>query len=84
MSAVVRNFARAVACPADPIKRSVSSQSFYALFRNPAVPASQCSEQQLCLSSQACWGHVLSGASANLIGYATEVCKFPCCRYFSF
>jgi hypothetical protein len=71
-TAVMRNFARTVACPTDALKKSASSQSFYALFRDTAAPA-KCAEQQLCYSSQGCWEHVLSGDRANVIGYATEV-----------
>ncbi|BDA45751.1 probable ATP-binding cassette sub-family A member 3 [Coccomyxa sp. Obi] len=70
-TAVMRNFARDVACPIDPVKKSGSSQSFYALFRD-TTSAAQCSDQQLCLSSQSCWEHVLYGDRPNVVGFATE------------
>ena len=76
----MRNFARDVACPIDPVKKSGSSQSFYALFRN-TVSAAQCSDEQLCLSSQSCWEHVLYGDWPNVVGLATEVSSFASCMY---
>ncbi len=76
----MRNFARDVACPIDPVKKSGSSQSFYALFRD-TTSAVQCSDQQLCLSSQSCWEHVLYGDKPNVVGFATEVITSASCMH---
>ena len=68
----VEDFARALACPADPSKREQLSGSFYSLFR-PMISAAQCAEQAACMQQPACWQDLVSGPDARLRGYATEV-----------
>lgn len=73
VKAVMHNFARGVACPAEPSKKSVASQSFYALFRDED-PSSDCADEQDCMANPACWERLFT---ANLIGYATQVTDTP-------
>lgn len=50
-------FAKAVACPAEPFKRTCSSTitSFYCLFAEPGDVPEQCQDQSKCMSTAACW-----------------------------
>ena len=68
----VQDFARALACPADPSKRELGSGSFYSLFR-PLIPRSGCEEQEACLQQPECWHYILNGPDAPLRGYSSEV-----------
>ena len=68
----VEDFARTLACPADPSKRTQQSGSFYSLFR-PLIAAPECAEQEACMRQPACWQHVVEGSDALLKGYNSEV-----------
>lgn len=65
--AVMRNFARAVACPIDPAKKEDASTSFPALFRSPN-PDPACTESSHCIATPACSQHVWD---QNLRGFAS-------------
>lgn len=72
-NALMRSFAKSVACPLDPSKRvppatSVTHTSFYAMFRQP-LPTPECAAQDSCLQSDACISH-LSGLSPAWHGMA--------------
>ena len=67
-----RDFARTLACPADPSKKAPGSGSFYSLFR-PLIPNSGCEEQVACLQQPECWQYILDRPDALLRGYSSEV-----------
>ena len=73
VGAVMGNFARAAACPAEPARAAGASKSFYALFRDTSGPApAQCRDQQQCMATDACWRRLVEGPDAKLVGYGTE------------
>ena len=64
---LMQNFARAVACPADPAKKADISTAFPALFRAPN-PDPACEPADACMSNPACIQHVWAN---NLQGFAS-------------
>lgn len=65
---IMHGFAQAAACPADPAKKAVYSNSFFYLFRSTAAQPDTCSDQVTCRSTPACYQHVLD---SQLHAFAT-------------